>query len=433
MNVNACRSKWMLAAVASATVLALTACSTDAGGAGQATSGTAGGGGQFEVFSFWTSGSESEALQVLIDQYQSAHPGVKVINGAVSGGGGANATQVLQSRIAGGDIPDTWQSGPGYSQGTYVDAGLTADLTQVYKDEGWLDVMPSGMVDSLSASGKTYGVLTGIHRQNVLFSNLHVLKKVGVTLPVNPTWDEFKAAVQKAAAAGVTPICSGDKDIFASASLIERALLMRLGAADLQKLTAGTLSWSDPRVKTALGDYSFILDNTNSDHAALTWDQAVAKMAAGDCAFNSFSDSAPGELHKAGLTDNVDFGYMTYPGTEGVFLAVGDDFVVNSKAADPTRALDWVRTIGSKEGQLGFNKIKGSIPFRTDVDVTQLSPYQQMSAADYKKDAIVLTMTFGQSVTPDIEQALYDATTLYNNDRDADAFVKAMNDAYAKR
>lgn len=415
-----------------ALVTSAAACAAD-GKPGEATA--SGDQAELEIFSWWTSGSESDALKTLTDLYSASFPDVKVTNGAVSGGGGSNATQVLQARIAGDDLPSSWQSGPGYAQLTYVDAGITGDLTAIYEEEGWKSVTPPDMLEALSKDGRVYGILAGVHRENVIWTNTALFDQAGVTLPRNPSWEEFKAAVEKLDAAGIVPVCLGDQQIMTGVTLIERTLLMNLGVDDMRRLQAGELEWSDPRVAQALNDYLFIFDHVNSDHAALTWDQGVAKMADGECAMNTFGDPAYGELTRRGLEDGKDFSYMTFPGTDGVFIATGDSFVINGKAegAALTAQQNWVKVIGSKEGQLAFNKIKGSIPFRTDVDTTQFGQYQQMSAADYKSSQVIPTMAFGQSVPPNIQQAMYDATTQFNNDRNTEAFVKAMTTAYASR
>ena len=56
---------------------------------------------KLEVFSWWTSGSESAALEVLFNVYKKQNPGVEIINATVAGGGGSAARPVLQARLAG--------------------------------------------------------------------------------------------------------------------------------------------------------------------------------------------------------------------------------------------------------------------------------------------------------------------------------------------
>ena len=64
---------------------------------------------KLEVFSWWTSGGEAAALDALFNTYKKQNPGVEIINATVAGGGGSAARPVLQTRLAGGNPPDTWQ------------------------------------------------------------------------------------------------------------------------------------------------------------------------------------------------------------------------------------------------------------------------------------------------------------------------------------
>ena len=64
---------------------------------------------------------------------QSRNPDVEIINATVAGGGGSAARGVLQTRLAGGDPPDTWQVHPGYELlGQYVEPGYVAPITDLY-------------------------------------------------------------------------------------------------------------------------------------------------------------------------------------------------------------------------------------------------------------------------------------------------------------
>ena len=128
--------------------------------------------GKVEVFSWWTSGSESAALNAILSGLKKSNPGIEIINAAVAGGAGTNAKQVLATRLAAGDTPETWQTHPGGELKGYVDQASVLDLTALYKSEGWNKVVPKGLVDSMTYNGKTYSVLTGIHRANAVWSDV---------------------------------------------------------------------------------------------------------------------------------------------------------------------------------------------------------------------------------------------------------------------
>lgn len=63
---------------------------------------------QLEVFSWWTAGSEAAGLAKLYAAFSAVAPDVEIIDAAVAGGAGSNAQAALQTRLAGGDPPDSW-------------------------------------------------------------------------------------------------------------------------------------------------------------------------------------------------------------------------------------------------------------------------------------------------------------------------------------
>src|SRR6516164_3514602 len=62
---------------------------------------------KLEVFSWWTSGGESAALEALFTTFKKEDPGVEILNPAVAGGGGSKARPLLQTRLAHRNPPDT--------------------------------------------------------------------------------------------------------------------------------------------------------------------------------------------------------------------------------------------------------------------------------------------------------------------------------------
>src|SRR5262252_6389816 len=118
---------------------------------------------QLEVFSWWTSRGEAVALEALFKLYTYKNPGVEILNAAVTGGGGSAARPVLQTRLAAGDPPDTWQVHPGHELlGQYVQGGYCVPVTVLYRSEGWDRVVPQGLIDRVSKDNEIYAVLAGV-------------------------------------------------------------------------------------------------------------------------------------------------------------------------------------------------------------------------------------------------------------------------------
>src|SRR4029077_11598340 len=157
---------------------------------------------KLEVFSWWTSGGEAAALDALFTAYKKQNPGVQIINATVAGGGVSAAMPVLQTRLAGGNPPDTWQSHPRQELLLRdVDPGFCQDVTSIYQSENWNAVVPKSLIDQLSSKGKIYSVMTGVHRLNVLWYNKKVLDKNGIKIGDKISFADFFAAAEKLKAA----------------------------------------------------------------------------------------------------------------------------------------------------------------------------------------------------------------------------------------
>lgn len=389
--------------------------------------GEAAAGGQLEVFSWWTSGGEAAALQALFDAYAAQYPDVEIVNATVAGGGGSAARGVLQTRLAGGDVPDTWQVHPGFElMGQYVDPGYVAPVTDLYEEEGWNEVVPETLRNMMSRDGEIYQVTVGIHRGNGLWYNKTVLDAQGIEVGETMSVDQFFEIANQLIAADVTPLCVGDVDVWTSSQLFENTLLGVIGPEKYAGLWDGSTSFADPQVLEAMDTYGRMLEYQNSDHSALSWDQAVGKLMEGSCVFNSMGDWAYGEFVKAGLTDNVEFGWVSHPGSDGSFMIVADGFPIGEGSANPENARNWLRVIGSKEAQEAFNPLKGSICARTDCDRAKFGVYHNWSMDSFAADALVPSVVHGSAAPADFQQALNDAVTTFIVDKNVDAFSGAL-------
>ena len=387
-----------------------------------------------EVVSWWTSGSEQQALTVLFDAYRAAHSGATVTNGAVAGGGGSNAQVVLAQRLLSGNPPDVWQTFPGGALRAYVDQGQVADLSDLYGHGKLAAVLPEVIRDGLTVDGKQYGVPTSAHRGNMLFYNTALLAKAGVTQPgagyLPPAFLDDLAKLDKA---GITPLCLGAKDPFTTTALFENTLLSVVGADGWRRIAEDRFHWDSDSVAEALRRFGQILDYADPQAAALTWDAATKKLADGECAFETLNDSAFGELVSAGAVDGKTFGAVPYPGTDGTYVAVVDTFVRARQSENARKASEFLAVLGSPDTQLAFSRAKGSVPIRTDVDVSSLTPYQQSAAKALRNGMVLWSIVHGEAMRPQFQQGFYDAVATYVRSRDAKAFRTTLTDAMRRQ
>lgn len=411
-------------AVAAVLTLAMSACGGEE--PTSATKDTA----KLEVVSWWTSGSEATALNTLLDAFRQANPGVEPVNAAVAGGAGSQAIVALAKRLQAGDPPDVWQTFTGKSVQGYAQRGTVRDVSSVFED--LRATMQPTIRQSLMRGGKPYGVPTGAHRSNVLWYNIELLKKAGVSPPGDGyTLAAFQSDLRKVKDSGATALCLGGQDAFTTVELFENTLLSSIGTSGWQDMTQDQLDWRGTKVRAALTSFGDLLSYADPEASSLTWDAASKKLTGGGCAFQSMNDSAYGELISGGAQEGTDFGSTPFPGTGGSFLAVVDVFVAATKAENAKNALAFLGGISNPATQIAFSKAKGSVPVLRNIDVSSLPAYQQASSKSLWSAPVLLSIAHGEAMSPAFQEGFYDAVSAYVRTRDPEAFADGLQDAVA--
>ncbi len=407
-------------------IFAACACGLFAGGAREST-----GGRTLEIFSWWTAGGEAEGLAAMFDIYHEKHPGVGIINATVAGGAGSNAKSVLVTRMRGGNPPDSFQVHAGHELiDSWVVAGKMEPITFLFRDNGWLDAFPAGLVKIISYKGEIYSVPVNIHRSNILWYNRKIFAEHHLTPP-----DSLEGLLEVAdvlARAGITPLALGDNGIWASVHLLESVLLGTMGPTKYQGLWSGATDWSGPEVRAALTRFASLLRYVNTDHGALSWDAAVQYVIDGKCAMTIMGDWAEGYFKAKGLTPGKEFGWAPSPGTRGSFLMLSDSFGLPRGAPDREAAVQWLTVAASREGQDAFNPKKGSIPSRTDGDRTLYDVYQKSAMDSFRSDTIVPSVTHGAAAAESWVNDIQDAMALFVCDLNVDRTIAELQRAARK-
>jgi glucose/mannose transport system substrate-binding protein len=385
---------------------------------------------RLEVMSWWVSPSEHPAFEVLLNAFRAQNPKVNVIDGSIAGGAGSNVQVALAARLRAGDPPDVWQTFLGSSLRAWVDASRIENASKVFEQAGLGSKMPPVLLDAATYRGEQWGVPTGSHRGNNLWFNLNVLRDAGVAVPgPGYAWQRFANDLAKVATSGRIPLCLGSKDRFTTSELFENTLLGVVGLDGWSKIADDSFDWRGSQVRDALTRFEQVITRADPNAAGLTWDQAVKKLATGQCAFLSMNDSVYGDLVADGAAEGKDFGYVHYPGTEGAYLAIVDTFVVSSAAKDGVNALKFLSIVADPKTQLEFNRVKGSVPIRNDVDVASLPPYLQQASDALRREKILLSITHGELLPSNFQQAFYDAVASFASSKNADAFIDILQNS----
>jgi glucose/mannose transport system substrate-binding protein len=347
--------------------------------------------GQMEVFSWWTTGGEAAGLENMFELYSNKFPQVEIINATVAGGAGFEAKPALTARMLGGDPPDSFQVHMGQElTETWVVGGFMEPVTFIFQQEGWEEVYPQGVLDIISYEGEYWTVPVNIHRANVLWYNRQLFDQYGWTPP--STFDEFFALAEDMQANGITPLALGDVGIWASTHLFEVVLAGSMSPEKYNGLWTGETDWNGPEVQLALERMARMLEYANPDHSALSWDQANDLVIQGRAGMTIMGDWVDADNLAKGFEHS---GWALPPGTDGIFVALSDTFCLPQNAPHRENAIEWLRVVGSKEGQEAFNPVKGSICARSDCDPNLFGPYLQGAMQDWENHSIVPSLAHG--------------------------------------
>jgi glucose/mannose transport system substrate-binding protein len=400
-----------VAAVAMAGVMAvaLAACGSgatnDTGGAGSGGGGAStslatkagGAGGDVGVFTWWAAGSEKKGLDALEALFKEKYPNDKFVNLAVAGGAGSNAKAKLASDLQNNQPPDSFQGHAGAELADYIDADQIEPVNDVITALGGESVFPKNLLDRLTVDGKIYSVPSNIHRANVVWANVAVLKKAGVNQPPKDI-KSWIADMDKVKASGVsTPLSVSGT--WTQVQLFENVLIADLGADKYNGLFTGDTKWDSAEVKAAAADYKKLLTYTNTASDGDDWPVATDMVIDGKAAYNVMGDWAVAEFNDKGKKQDQDWTWFPTPGTDGVFDFLADSFTLPKGAKNPAGTKDWLMLIGSAEGQKAFNLAKGSIPARTDVPASDFPAYQQAAMKAFKDNKIVSSIAHGAAVS----------------------------------
>jgi glucose/mannose transport system substrate-binding protein len=318
----------------------------------------------------------------------------------------------------------------GYEGKPYYDGGYLDPITSLWQSEGWESVFPKVVQDMVKFGNDYYAVPVNIHRANVVWYNKAVLTAHGIDPATLTTWDAFFAACDTLKAAGITPISLGDSGKWAATHVLEQIIASE-GIDFYQDWVNGHVtSATDTKLVDALTKFSKYLSYVNTDHAALTWDQATAKVISGEAAFNIMGDWANGEFYVANKVYGTDYGTFAVPGTEGMYGLVIDCFQHPKGVKHPENSLNWLKVVGSKEGQDAFNPIKGSISARTDSDTTKYGAYQKAAIADFKAVTHMFpSVTHGSGAPQTFSAKLNDIMSNFVTNKDVNAAATALTQA----
>ncbi len=389
----------------------LAACAAPAAAPGAAPAAAVADKGKLEIFSWWTAGGEVEGLNNMFKIFERDNPGVEIINAALAAQGagqGGEMKALLETRMMGGDPPESFQVHLGRELiDSHVIAGRMEPLDELYAQEGYADVFPPDLMKVILYDGHPWSVPVNIHRSNLIWYRPAKLEAIGATeLPKD--WDEVLVMAEQWKAQGIPTIALAGAGGGGNGQTMECIILSVFGAADWPGLFDGTIPWSDPRMTHALEIMNALYDYAQPDYLSESGTGVNDVMMNDDSPFMMISGDWLHGYFKS--KEFKDYWWAASPGTDGSYLLLSDSFGLPKGVKYRDNALAWLKVCGSKEGQDAFNPIKGSIPARTDGDISLYDEYQLWAMEQWKTNALVGSLQHGaaakQSFLIDYDQAL---------------------------
>ncbi len=333
---------------------------------------TAVGAAELEVTHWWTSAGEAAAVAEFARVFEE-QTGNTWVDSALSGSG-TGANPVIISRIIGGDPMGATQMNTGRDAEELIQAGLMRDVTDIVDELGARDFyVDKSLLEPCTFEGKIYCLPINIHSWDWLWLSTAAYEKIGQ--PVPKDWNEYVASWPALQAAGILPFGLASGWPIAG---IPGPLQAAVGGSDLV-LAINRDRNPDAVRSPEFRKYAEAWDAIRQVVAPETMVPAFAdvgkQLLEGTVGGNIHGDWLQGDLQVAGGVPGENYECLPALGLGDQLSGGGDAFYfpvlpagTDQAVIDAQTAL--AKTLIGKDAQLAFNLKKGSMPIRTDIDLS---------------------------------------------------------------
>ena len=365
-----------------------------------------------EVVHWWTSGGESGAVQALAEAYRAA--GGAWVDMAVTLGEQARAVAI--NRIVGGNPPTAAQFNTSRQFLDIVEQGMLNPIDDVAARDGWDRFLPEIVLDAVRVNGHYYAVPVNIHMPTWIWISKAAFRKAGIAAEPR-SMDELFAALDRLQAAGLVPLAHGGQAW--QDSIVFTAVLANVGGRELYLKVLRDRDAEAIRsdaFRQVLLTFKRLQGYVDAGSPGRNWNDATALLINGKAGVQFMGDWAKGEFTAAGQVAGRDFGCIAGFGAATPYIIQGDVFVFpKARDADALKAQKLLAgVITAPATQLAFNARKGSIPIRTDIDVSKLDVCARQGIAALK-DRQRPVGNGEMYLTPEQNGALAEVLTAYWN------------------
>ncbi len=317
------------------------------------------------VYHTWSSGPEVGALNVLKKDFEAK--GNTWTDFAIPHDTGSNVN--LMGLVTGGNPPNVFMES---SPGVYRDLeglGLAKDLTDWYKENGYLDHLPDAVVKSITVDGKIMKVPTAVHIDGMIYYNKQVAQDSGVDPESWTSLDDMFADFPKVKEAGYIPIAIGGQQW--QVGYLTHALAAAVGGPDFYTKIYGAkpdpAAIDSPEMRNVLETLRKFQQAADEGSANRDWNVTTNMVITGKALMQLHGDWMKGEFTAAGQTAGQEYGCEPIPGAKASVVTVDAWGLLGNQPPEIEKAeLDFAATTLDPKIQGEFAKVKGSTPTRLD-------------------------------------------------------------------
>jgi glucose/mannose transport system substrate-binding protein len=382
----------------------------------------------------WSEGSDAAAIAKLGDMFKAAGGQWEATSIA---GHTANTLAKLRADVVSGNPPPAVQlKGPEIAE--WNATGKTMNLDAIAKEEGWDKTVAPELLPVMKPKGSWVAVPMNIHRINWMWGGKKALDQAGITT-MPATWAEFNADCEKLKAAGLIPIAHGSAD-WTDATTFEIVVYgMDMDLFKKAFVEGNTDAMRSDGMVKCFEQFRKMINYMDPGISARTWDAAANMMLTGKAGFFFMGDWSIGTFNAGGFKEGVDYVCSQAPEDNGkTGFILNSDSVVFFQQKDPSYLAGsklLAHLIMSKDFQIIFNKAKGSIPARLDVDLTGFNPCQIKCQKDLeeaiKEGTLVRSFAHNMTILQKYRGAAMEVITNFVNTPGLSAADAAKNMADA--
>jgi glucose/mannose transport system substrate-binding protein len=381
---------------------------------------------------WWTGGAGGEAMDLLQEEFTNKHSDIEIQDNPVAGGAGQNLQAVIRQRVLEGDPPSTWQDWPGRNLADYVESDALKDITELFEEGGMFDNYREGPLLAARAGNEDnppVAVPLNIHRVNNLFYDIESVEEAGVDPSSLSDPTEYNEMLEQLAdAQDKAPLSVSLSAPWTALQLWVANFLGYHGAEAYNAFRAG--EGDVGMIEEALEATKTQMQYVTEDAGSISNDTAHAKLPQGEAVTGMEGDWMAGNLIAAdGYNYDEHWQHVAWPGSDGIYNINTDGFPYPKPNPSPRATDEWMLWVGSAEAQRMFNPIKGAIPCRSDVDISEFNPFLQDQFDDYQNTTGVLTVTHGDGATPQQGTTLKNAMSRFIEQQNVQATAPALRDA----